>query len=38
MKRVGFLAIFIALLSFVGLVPGAFAAKGKVEIAYVEWS
>jgi len=38
MKRIGFLAIFLALFSFVGLVPGAFAAKDKVEIAYVEWS
>ncbi|HPI91636.1 MAG TPA: glycine betaine ABC transporter substrate-binding protein [Deltaproteobacteria bacterium] len=38
MKRIGILVILMSLVTFIGFVPAATAAKGKVEIAYVEWS
>jgi len=38
MKKIGLMVIILALVLVVGSFPNALAAKGEVELAYVEWS
>lgn len=38
MKRIGLLVVFICIFAITGFITNAQAAKGKVEIAYVEWA